>query len=86
MQASSDCSSENKWVVFGKKFPKSEIVYFSQIIILYTIIICSIYNLTTSDCDHLNTLWITHLSSCVGYLLPNPTIQKKDNVLHNTPE
>ena len=69
-----------EWNLCGKEVPRSEIVFFSQILIIYTIIAVSIFNLSTSS--EQQNLWITLLSSCVGYLLPSPVITKK-NVLPN---
>ena len=34
------------WHLFGAECPKEEIVFFCQVIILYTVIVVSIYNLT----------------------------------------
>jgi hypothetical protein len=70
-------TSSGRWALFGKKLPKAEVVFFCQIVIIYTVIIVSIYNLSRSDID--KTLWTSLLSSCLGYLLPNPSI-KRDNV------
>lgn len=66
-------SHTSNWDFFGHKVPRGEIVYFSQILIIYAVIICSIFNLTRGD--HLTNVWITLLSSSLGYLLPNPVIK-----------
>ena len=47
-----------------RKFPKPELVYVSQIIILYIIIICSLVNLSLGSGE--NALWISLLSLCIG--------------------
>jgi hypothetical protein len=60
--------------MFGKRVPRSEIVFFCQIIILYTVIVTSIYNLSRGHQD--GHLWTALLSSSLGYLLPNPTIKR----------
>jgi hypothetical protein len=39
------------------------------------VIVVSIYNLTVESEN--STLWTALLSSCLGYLLPNPTINSK---------
>jgi hypothetical protein len=39
------------------------------------VIVVSIYNLTVKSEN--STLWTALLSSCLGYLLPNPTIKTK---------
>ena len=73
--APNDTDSGSSWFAFGRKIPKSEIVYLCQVVVLYTVIVVSIYNLTTG---HQNSnLWTALLSSCLGYLLPNPTIHQK---------
>ena len=58
--------------------PKEEIVFFCQVIILYTVIVVSIYNLTVGHGD--STLWTALLSSSLGYLLPNPSLKREDGV------
>jgi hypothetical protein len=73
--APSDTNSVSAWVTCGKKTPRSEVVFLSQVVILYTIIIVSIYNLTVQSQN--STLWTALLSSCLGYLLPSPTIKSK---------
>ena len=67
------------WHVFGTECPKEEIVFLCQvIIILYTVIVVSIYNLTAGHADA--TLWTALLSSSLGYLLPNPSMKREDGV------
>ena len=83
-QSDNVSSVGSNWLLFGQKFPREEIVFFCQIVILYTIIICSIYNLSGEKNERLSPLWISLLGSSVGYLLPNPTISKKKDVLHNS--
>jgi len=73
--APSDTDSASSWVAFGKKIPRSEIVFLCQVIILYTVIVVSIYNLTVGNAN--SNLWTALLSSCLGYLLPNPKIKQK---------
>ena len=67
--------SERSWSMFGSRVPRSEIVFFTQVIIIYTVIVTSIYNLTTGHKD--GHLWTALLSSSLGYLLPNPKIKTK---------
>ena len=67
-------SHHSKWHLFGHGVPRSEIVFFSQIIILYIVICVSIYNLTLHKEDV--NLWISLLSSSLGYMLPHPNIKK----------
>lgn len=69
-------SSSIKWNVLGKKIPKGEIVFFCQVVILYTVILVSVYNLSTNS-DKNSNLWTSLMCSCLGYILPNPTISSK---------
>ena len=55
--------SEN-WHLLGTRVPKTEIVYFSQMVIVYVIIITSITNLSLQNGS--TELWISLLSSCIG--------------------
>ena len=73
--AVSQSSQTLKWPLCGQVYPKHEIVFFAQIILLYVVIITSLYNLTRAGENR--ELWITLLSSSVGYLLPNPQIKKR---------
>jgi hypothetical protein len=41
--APSDTDSVSAWVTCGKKTPRSKVVFLSQVVILYTVIIVSIY-------------------------------------------
>ena len=65
--------------MFGSKIPKEEIVYFCQIIIVYTVIITAIVNLSLGE--EQRDLWITLLSSAIGYLLPNPRLVQNERIL-----
>jgi len=65
---------------FGSKIQSAEIVFFSQIVSIYIIICTSLHNLSVGS-EPAN-LWITLLSSCVGYLLPGLVLElKRQNVL-----
>ena len=71
-------SAERSWSLFGSKVPKSEIVFFCQVIVIYTVIVVSIYNLTVGGGN--SNLWTSLLSSSIGYSLPNPTIKFKKKI------
>jgi FtsH-binding integral membrane protein len=58
----------------GSKLRKSEIVYFCQMIVVYVIIVTSIVNLSLQNGK--NELWITILSSAIGYALPTLKVAK----------
>ena len=72
--AADDEVDANGWHIFGRECPKEEIVFLCQVIILYTVIVVSIYNLTVAHDD--STLWTALLSSSLGYLLPNPSLKR----------
>ena len=72
--ATDDEVDANGWHIFGRECPKEEIVFLCQVIILYTVIVVSIYNLTVAHDD--STLWTALLSSSLGYLLPNPSLKR----------
>lgn len=61
------------WDLMGRRLPRSEIVFFSQMTLVVIVIIASVYNLSVNSEDH--TLWTALLSSCLGYVLPNPSLQ-----------
>ena len=80
MESSETHSNNNQqWQLCGQGVPKSGIFFFCQIIILYTVIITSNYNVTTECRD--SNLWTALLSSSLGYLLLHPTIKKSSDVL-----
>ena len=66
--------SGESWTFLGQKIAKSETVFFSQIIIIYIVVITCIVNLSLEKGN--SNLWTALLSSSLGYLLPNPKIKK----------
>ena len=54
----------SEWPFCSKDIPKSEIVFYSQIIAMYFVVEFSIYNITTSN-QNIN-LWIVLLFNCLG--------------------
>lgn len=55
-----------------KGIKKEHSHFYSQIVIIVIVIGFSLYNLTVNE--EKKELWVSLLSSCVGYLLPNPKI------------
>lgn len=66
-------SSTEPWSLLGNKIPKSEIVYFCQMSVVYIIIITSIVNLSLQNGS--TELWMSLLSSAIGNALPNPSLK-----------
>ncbi len=69
--------NSNVWTLFGHKIPKSEIVFFSQVIISYIIIIISLMCLVIGDPSPNDYLFTILTTTSLGYLLPNPKLKKK---------
>jgi hypothetical protein len=57
----------------GKQDTEPEIVYFCHMIVIYIIIVTSISNLSLPNGK--SELWITLLSSTIGYALPSPSLK-----------
>ena len=66
-------SEEQGWCCSGNRVPRAEIVYCCQVLLILAIVFASIVNLSKEQGDQ--QLWTALLSSCMGYLLPNPTIK-----------
>lgn len=69
---------EHLWRCCFQTLPSKEIVYFTQIGLVYIVVITSIINLSLNI--EPSDLWITLLSSCLGYVLPSPNIQNSGNL------
>ena len=74
----SETPSSVKKVVHNTSNWASTSVFFSQIVIVFVVIFAAIINLTLFP-EGRQELWITLLSSSIGYLLPSPTIKKPSN-------
>ena len=74
--------SRAAWNILGKKLPADEVVFFSQVVLVYIIIITCIVNLSCQTGD--SNLWTCLMSSCLGYLLPNPKIDHRDKRQHES--
>ena len=73
-----DVSNNSKiWQLFGKRVPKAETVFISQVIILYIVIITCIVNLSMKN--GISELWVSLLSYSLGCLLPSPRLKKPHN-------
>lgn len=74
-------SVHSKWSWCGSNYPRQEVVFFAQIIIIYIVIICCIINLSLGHSN--SNLWVALLSSCLGYLLPSPSMQQHSKYQQN---
>ena len=75
IQLSENSSTETNWNLVGYKMPKATVVYISQVVLIYIIVVTSVVNLTLYK-DNNSNLWTALLSSCIGYLLPNPSLKR----------
>lgn len=60
------------WRCFGTQCPKPQLEFFAQTLILYVVVVSAIVKLALGGGDN-QAVWISLLSSCIGYLLPHPT-------------
>ena len=69
-------TSERKardWTICGERMPKNQVTFFSQIIVVYGVIIVSIVHISLQSPNQ--ELWLVLLSSAFGYILPNPGLK-----------
>jgi hypothetical protein len=72
----SEGSKKSFFSMFGRRVAKSPIVFAVQTLIILIVIVASVVNLSINSHDDPNSkLWISLLSGCVGYFLPNPSIK-----------
>ncbi len=64
-------SSVSNWRLLGSKLPKAEVVFFTQVVLIYIVMGVSLVNISLGRPED---LWVLLLTSCLGYLLPNPTL------------
>jgi hypothetical protein len=65
-------SGLGRWNVFGNTIPKEEIVFFSQVVLIYIVAITCIVNLSLKLEN--SNLWTSLLSASLGYMLPAPNL------------
>ena len=68
-------SSVERWKVCCAKAPRTEIVYFSQLIVAAIVILVGLFNITLTEND--TCLWSSIVSGTLGYLLPSPSLKRK---------
>ena len=72
-------SPQQQWTVCGERVPKNQVVYFTQIFFLFSVVAASIVELALGNEN--KELWVVLLCTCTGYILPNPKLKfhpKKD--------
>jgi hypothetical protein len=71
---SSRSNGSETWVLGGQNMPRSEIVFFSQIIIIFIVVVASVVNLSIGNQS--KEMWLIMLSTSVGAVLPNPSLKR----------
>ncbi len=74
MTSPTSSTNELTWTLFGRRLPKSEAVFFAQIILIYVVVFTCIINLSLNNGD--SNLWTALLSGSLGSLLPNPSLKR----------
>lgn len=72
ISSSNQKNTSSNWCLLGRRVPRLEIVFFCQIILVYAVVAVALVNLTRGHGP--DQLWIALLGSCLGYVLPAPTI------------
>ena len=67
------------WKLCCLKYPNQEIIYCTQVLLIYIVVITCVLNLSFSENNV--CLWSTLLSGSLGYLLPAPKTRKKNEPL-----
>lgn len=62
------------WTCFGQSTSRSLVVFLCHMLLIFLIIIVAIVNLSLSNSCENTTLWVSILSSAVGYALPGPKL------------
>ena len=79
---SAESNGDVNWQWCGDNYPKQEIIFCSQALLVYIVCIAAIANLSYGSDQ--NSLWICLLSSALGYMLPNPSF-KRGRLYKQTP-
>lgn len=64
----------DRWKCCGSDYPRREIVFLTQVLAVYMVVVAAIYNLTAGTERTDRELWIALLSSALGYMLPGPAL------------
>jgi len=67
-----------EWRTCCGHVPREQIVFYTQVIIAYIVILTSLVNLCISSEN--TCLWATLVSGTIGYLLPAPTIKHESPI------
>ena len=68
-------SAKGSWKLFGSHLPSKEVVFFVQVLVVVIVLITCVVNLSLESGDQ--NLWKYLLCSIIGYILPNPSLEKR---------
>ena len=68
-------TSRGSWKLFGHNVPSKEVVFFVQVLVVLVVLITCVVNLSLQTGEQ--DLWKYLLCSIIGYILPNPSLEKK---------
>ena len=60
---------------------KNELVYCCELIVVFVVIVVALFNLTFRDDDRDSCLWCSLISGALGYLVPNPSLNRNESIL-----
>lgn len=69
-----DNQERGSWIFCDQRFPRSEIVFIVQTVLIFLLVAVSITCLALSQTCEETTVWVAILSSSVGYMLPAPKL------------
>jgi len=75
--------SRERWTVCDVNVPKEEIVYCSQVFVAFVVIVVGLANLSFTESD--TCLGTRLISGALGYLLPNPSLNRNESVYLTLP-
>lgn len=58
--------------VFRHATKPDVIVFLTQVVVLFVVVVTCLFNLTMYPNSETKSLWVTFLTGCLGYLMPNP--------------
>lgn len=73
----SEGEGSSRVLLAGTEYRKSQLVFLFQVTLVFLVVIVSMINLSLHQKPQ--SLWITLLSSSIGYLLPNPSMKIAQN-------
>ena len=68
-------SGKGSWKLFGTNLPSKEVVFFVQVLVVVVVLVTCVVNLSLETGEQ--DLWKYLLCSIIGYILPNPSLEKR---------